>query len=138
MAGTFLEIYSQRVNRMLQWVSMDACEKAAEVTIQRARDNLVKGDHNDTYNLSQSIHATVIRTDSGGTSVRVGSDLHYAKWAEGGRGPIVARPGKVLAFRPRGSSTVVFAKRVGPAKAIRFLENALKSLRASDFAKGRT
>lgn len=40
----------------------------------------------------------------------------YAPIVESGRGPIVASPGKVLRFKPKGSDTFIYRKRVGPAK----------------------
>ena len=53
-----------------------------------------------------------------GNAVTVGIDpnaIRYFKWAVGGRGPVVARPGKMLRFVIDGK--VFFRKRVGPAPA---------------------
>lgn len=48
----------------------------------------------------------------------------YAGAVEFGRGPVVARPGKMLRFEIGGQ--VLFRKRVGPAKAQRVLERGIQ------------
>ncbi len=53
---------------------------------------------------------------------------NYIEWLEKGRGAIVAGPGKVLRFKPKGSSTYIYRKRVGPAKGRFMFEKALRRL----------
>ena len=65
--------------------------------------------------------------------VQVFSNLHYAIYQERGTRGSVARPGRMLRFKPKGSSTYVFAKRTGPVPATRFMERALNSLTSADF-----
>jgi hypothetical protein len=53
-----------------------------------------------------------------GRSVTVGIDpnsVRYFRWAVGGRGPVVAKPGKMLRFEIDGK--VFYRKKVGPAPA---------------------
>ena len=50
--------------------------------------------------------------------------FNYAVAVEYGRGPVVARPGKMLRFTIGG--TVIFEKRVGQAKGQRFLERGIQ------------
>jgi len=56
----------------------------------------------------------------GRNRIVVGSAAPYTKYVVRGRGPVVARPGKVLRFTIGG--TVLFRKRVGPAKANNFID----------------
>lgn len=51
-----------------------------------------------------------------------GNATPYAEAVEKGRRGFSASPGKVLAFKPKGSSQVIFRKSVGPAKAQPFME----------------
>lgn len=54
-----------------------------------------------------------------GNELTTGVDVQaipYAKWAIGGRGPVVAKRAKALRFYDR-SGKVIFRKRVGPAPA---------------------
>lgn len=52
---------------------------------------------------------------AGTVRVRITNRAPYLGWVLRGRGPIVARPGKMLRFEILG--TIFFRKRVGPAKA---------------------
>ena len=53
------------------------------------------------------------------------TDSEYARFQEYGTRGSQARPGKVLAFRPKGSSTMVFTQRTGPVPATRFMQRAI-------------
>lgn len=63
---------------------------------------------------------------------RVLSPLHYARYQESGtgiyagRGPIRPKRARMLAFTPKGSSQVVFAREVRGTPATHFLENSLR------------
>lgn len=69
------------------------------------------------------------------TDVRfaVGSRLKYAGWQNSGTGPIHARPGGLLRFRPKGSSVFIFRKFTRGVPATHFLTKPLKALRATEF-----
>lgn len=51
-----------------------------------------------------------------------GNATPYAEAIEKGRRGFSARPGKILAFTPKGSSQMIFRKSVGPAAAQPFME----------------
>lgn len=51
-----------------------------------------------------------------------GNATPYAEAVEKGRRGFSAKPGKVLAFTPKGSNQVIFRKSVGPAAAQPFME----------------
>ena len=75
-----------------------------------------------TGTLVRSIAATPARWAGGEATGMFGTAVPYASIVEDGRGPITARPGKVLRFKPKGSSKFIFRKRVGPARAKPFIE----------------
>ena len=77
--------------------------------------------------LRDSIQATPAVQAADGVSVTIGVGAAYAAYVEYGRGPIEARPGGVLRFVTR-DGTVVFTKRVGPAKAQPFMQPAYERL----------
>lgn len=82
----------------------------------------------DTGRLRSSISHQV-KIENGIPVGIVGTNVKYARWVHDGRGPITAKPGKVLAFKPKGSNAVVFARSVGPAKGQPFLTKALEAAR---------
>ena len=51
-----------------------------------------------------------------------GNAVPYAEYVEEGRGPVVAKNAKALAFTPKGGKNVIFRKSVGPAAAQPFME----------------
>ena len=81
-----------------------------------------------TGHLRRSITNNVVAF--GGTIVaKIGTNVPYAIFVEVGRGPIVARPGHWLRFTI--GSQVIYAKRVGPAKAQHFMKRAITANRAA-------
>jgi hypothetical protein len=58
-----------------------------------------------------------------------GTSVPYMKWVEEGRGPIDAGPGRVLRFVPKGSSTPIYRRRVGPAKGHHMFRKGVQRLR---------
>lgn len=111
----------------------DSIVKAAKVTQKRARRNLRRADAYRTGTLLKNTRAGVVRSTATGDAIYVEAATFYARWVENGRGPVYARPGGVLAFVPKGGTRVIFRKRVGPAKGIRFLRRALDDLTIDDF-----
>ena len=58
-----------------------------------------------------------------------GTATPYAPYVEEGRGPVVAGPGKVLRFVPKGSDRAIYRKRVGPAAGHWMFRKAERRLR---------
>lgn len=74
----------------------------------------------DTGRMRASI---VVESDSAAGIWQVSARTEYAMYVHEGRGPIVGNP--LLVFTPKGSNTVVFARRVGPYAGNPFLRDAL-------------
>jgi hypothetical protein len=93
--------------------------------VEAAAKRLVGVDHG---RLRADIATTpvVVR---GAPGAQVGSGLDYARVHHDGRGWVFPVRAKVLAFRPKGSSRVVFRPRARPAKGTFYLTRALPAAR---------
>jgi hypothetical protein len=74
----------------------------------------------DAYNVQEAFSAT-------GGEVHITNETPYLRYVLNGRGPVVARPGKMLRFVIDGR--VFFRKRVGPAKANPFDQKVSAAMR---------
>jgi hypothetical protein len=115
--------------------SKQAAERAAKTTAQRAARNVIAMGLVNTGALAASFRVRDVTTITLLPKFIVYSTEPTAKYPEFGRGPIVARPGKMLRFKPKGMSTFVFAKKVGPVQAYGFMKKAKQQLRPSDYAR---
>jgi len=82
----------------------------------------------------RSSHAWEVRVDGRGLVGVVGVSVDYARWVHDGTGiygprraPIRPRTARVLAFKPKGSSKVVFARQVRGMRGRPWLRNALQA-----------
>lgn len=108
--------------------------KGAEKTRDRARENLTAAGRIRTGKLRKSIRARKKSvTATGVVTYTVGSDLDYASYQEFGIGPVHAKPGNVLVFKPKGSSVVIFRPRTSGFKGAHYLAKAYRALRLDDF-----
>lgn len=89
----------------------------------------------DTGRLRASIH-TELRSVSGVTIARVGTDVAYARAVHAGTGiygprhsPIRPVTAKVLIWRPRGGARIIVARQVRGQPGSKFLSEALKDVR---------
>lgn len=111
-----------------------AVRRAAGATRDRAKENLTGSGNVDTGALRNSVRSERSSVSAQGVSYWVGSQLPYAGFVENGRGPVVPRRAKVLRFKPKGSSSYVFAPYAGPAEGSHWLQRALDALTPADFA----
>ena len=78
-----------------------------------------------TGRLFSSINGRLVDPSQG----RISTNVHYAKWVEGGRGPVVAKPGHFLKFKQNGET--IYRRSVGPAAGrFMFREGLLASMGA--------
>jgi hypothetical protein len=119
---------------MLIRTNGEACRRAASRTVTRVRQNIIASGRVNTGRMLGSVSARVavpgIRT-----TWKVSVNEPYTIYQEKGIGPVTARPGGFLVFTPKGSSTVVFAKRTRGFEGAHFLEKALRDLRVRDYAR---
>lgn len=86
----------------------------------------------DSGRLRTSIRLVMVPAPSGhGWQARIGTTVAYARVHHDGHGWIYPVRARVLAFRPKGSSRVIFRPRVRPVKGTHFLTRALPAARRS-------
>lgn len=124
-----IDIHRAILNPYLMRRSELSARSAAEATRDRARRFAPK----DTGKGARSIDIRMVRSSPAGTRYSVGSDLAYMAYQNEGTGPIHARPGSVLVFKPKGSSVFIFRPRTRGVPATRFMQRALNSLTILDF-----
>ena len=115
-----------------------ALQRGAAITRDRAKVNLTQAGRVDTGRLRQ---ATTSKVEVRGTEVvgLVESDVNYATAIHNGTGvygpkgaPIVPTTARVLRFKPKGSTTFVFARSVQGVEPTPYLTEALDRLTAAD------
>lgn len=110
-----------------------AVMKAARTTAFRARMNVVQSGRVNTGALVLSIKEERALYGPTRSTWRVGSDLEYAIFQELGIGPVHARPGGVLRFKPKGAVAYIYRPRTKGFEGAHFLEDALRRLTAHDY-----
>lgn len=95
-----------------------------------ARAALTTAGRIDTGRLRNDIRVSTVRRSGRNLEVSVGTDLDYGIYQhEGVDGPVYPRRAKVLRFKPKGSSTFVFAQRVRGFEGVPYLTIGLEALR---------
>lgn len=107
--------------------------RAAGRTRDRAKRIITAKGRVDTGRLRNSIVAEHSRSNATQVWWVVGSNLEYAAYQEDGTRAHGPRRARVLRFKPKGSNSFVFAKRVRGVKPAKFLQGALNQLKESDF-----
>lgn len=122
-----------RIGQLKLETNRKAANKAAKITADRAKANLAANGSVVTGKLYHSIKPRTLNESNNRVDIAVGADQPYAKYVEKGRGPVIAKPGKTLAFRIGRGGPLIFRRSVGPAKGVHFLRNASRMLSARDF-----
>lgn len=110
--------------------------RAAERARDRVKANITAKDRVDTGAMRDAVKATHLRqtpTRSEWGVVVTGKPANYFIFQDQGtraHGPVRA---KVLRFKPKGSSTFVFAKRVRGITPGNFVRDAFRDTRREDF-----
>lgn len=116
-------------------VSRESAQRAGRIAAERARQNVIRAGRVDTGAMRDSMAVREDRSsDMQNRRYWIGSDLHYTGFQEHGTRGATARPGGVLVFTPKGSSTKVFAKSVRGVTPAYFLRDAMRSMSAKDFS----
>lgn len=137
MAGQVrLRIDLGKLNALAGTVSRDAVRRGASAAERRARANILTSDLVNTGELLNKMQQKDVPGNPLYPKVAVGSSAPHAKYPEFGtraHGPARA---SVMRFKPKGSSTFVFAKWVRGVKPYRFMRRALDMMRPTDFEQG--
>jgi|SRR5690625_340114 len=111
-----------------------AARRAAQTTVARIKENIIRLDRIDT---GEMLNSWQIRADTGGLHPRmfISSTAPHMLFQERGtraHGPVRA---PFLVFTPKGSNRVVFAKWVRGVTPGHFVRDAQRRLTPSDFAR---
>ena len=111
-----------------------AAKRGAEAGANYARRNIVSDGLIDT---GEMLAGVVVRESPFSTPLRkryeIVSKAKHTHFQEEGTKGAVAAPGKFLVFKPKGSATFVFAKKVRGVPAHHFMRRAKLQIRRSDF-----
>jgi len=121
------------LNKTLVDVGDMSSKRAASRLVPRVRENIEKAGRVDTGRMSRSTRIRQRPTGQQRDRYAVSVDAPHALFQEEGtraHGPVTA---KFLRFKPKGSSTFVYAKWVRGVTAAHFLRDAYHSLRLRDF-----
>lgn len=120
------------VRRLLTKTSSEAGLKAARVAQSRVQRNMLLSNRTRTGAMMRSVNVEVQGTGPS-SRYRVHSDLSYTGFQEDGIGPVHARPGGVLVFKPKGSAVFVFTKRTKGFPGGHFFRDAARDIHFTDF-----
>lgn len=120
--------FAARMAQAPQIVGDELTRSVDRLTLQGERYTKVETPVR-TGHLRRSIAMSPATFAGGAATGSWGTATPYARWIEEGRGPVVASPGKVLRFIPKGSSTPIYRKRVGPARGHFMFKKALAKVR---------
>ena len=128
-----VKIDHTKLNAYVSKIATASLERAGSVSASRMRSFILGDDLVHTGKLLGSIAVSHVQGPDTGKYVLIGTPLPYAKYPEYGtraHGPVTA---KFLRFKPKGSSTYVFAKWVRGVRPYRFAQKTLDEVRPSDF-----
>lgn len=120
------------IERLLRGTSATAARKGAEKTKARVQANIRASGRVRTGKMHDSIEVVLVE-EGRVTTYAVRSTLDYTYYQEEGIGPVVARPGKVLRFQPKGSAVFIFRPRTKGFAGAHFFRNAMREMKLSDF-----
>lgn len=120
-------------NSVKEQARLEASRKAARATARRVQNEIRSQGRVNSGKMVSSVTVQGPRNGRDKTTFSVGSDLFYFWIQNDGTGPIYPVRAKFLRFKPKGSSTFVFAKRTRGVPAGRFMEKASRGIRISDF-----
>lgn len=114
-------------------VTSELARKAALTTKARLQGYIRAQGRVRTGAMVRSIRTSPRRSGPNRTSYSVTSGLLYTKWQNDGIGLVVARPGGVLRFKPKGSNVFIFRPRTKGFTGGHFFEKAQNAIRLTDF-----
>lgn len=129
MPGARVNINRAALRRVSQVSAAEAAERAAQITAYRVRQNITMAGRINTGAMRDSVKVV----KHGRTRFSVDSDLFYTGFQEFGIGPVRARKGHVLRFKPKGSSTFIFRPRTRGFPGMHAFKRALDQLTLRDF-----
>lgn len=124
-----IEISEKMLYAKLQGYSYKSSRKAARAAGRKVRQNIVSSGRVNSGRMLKSIRVEPV----GNSKWRVVTYVPYAKYQEWGTRAHGPKTAQALRFKPKGSSSFVFAKRVRGVTAAHFFEKAMRSMGIADW-----
>jgi len=118
----------------------ESAYKGAQAARGRTMSNIIRLGRIDTGKMIQGMQVRrapelAAKFGPNGSAYTVSSSATYTIYQEKGTRPYASPPGKVMVFKPKGSSTFVFATKRRGVKAGHFLRDAVRASRLADFTR---
>jgi len=138
-SSTRITYDTAQIAQLLERTKFTSTQRAAQHTAQRANQNVLAAGRVATGALATSYQVKQSRELSGRFAPGhiVFSELPYSGWQEDGIGPYVCPPGRVMRFKPKGSSVFIFRTKRKGFEGARQLRDALAALTVADFLPSR-
>lgn len=130
---TRIVLDSGLINGMLREYTDASAKKGAASCRERVRSAITSAGRVDTGSMRSNISIRPLKSTGTVTAYSVSVNVPYASFQNDGtaaHGPVRAR---YLVFKPKGSNSFVFAKRVRGVTAARFMERALAGMTLDDY-----
>jgi hypothetical protein len=124
---------SRSMKKLGDDVTTDMARRAAQRTKVRIQGYIRQQGRVRTGAMVRSIRTSPRRSGPNRSAYSVTSGLPYTKFQNDGIGPVVARPGSVLRFKPKGSNVFIFRPRTRGFTGGHFFEKAQNAIRLTDF-----
>lgn len=120
------------IRSLLTRVSSKAALKAATKSQDRVQASMRRQHRIRTGTMVTSVKVETLKIGESSSYI-VTSNLPYTVYQEEGIGPVIARPGHVLRFQPKGSAVFIFRPRTKGFAGGHFFREAQRLVRLSDF-----
>ena len=132
-----LELYHGPMQELLVDVTGRSAKAASDKLASRISTEINRAGRVRSGLMMRSPRARLASRAPMRITYTIGEEMpFYTRYQNDGTRGSVARPGGVLAFKPKGSSVTVFARRVRGVQPARFFEKALASMTLDDFSTG--
>lgn len=128
-----VKIDRAKLEAVMQAKSQQAARKGADAYRERVRQEILTSGRVRTGGMFLNIEVTEVAPKPGEARVAVTPKSRHFRYQNDGTRGSVAGPGRVLRFKPKGSSMFIFRRRTRGVPAARFLEKAKAKMRAEDF-----
>lgn len=134
MARVRLKLNKQSINMQVGNMATQSARKAAERTKLRVQANIARKGRINTGKMHDGIRVRKLNSSRPmKPRFSVASHQPYTKYQESGVKPFGPKRAQYLRFKPKHSSTYVFAKWVRGFPPGHFFRDALRSLSLKDF-----
>ena len=131
--GIEVKLDAGKVNTVVGGHTQDAARRAAEQTAMRAENNIRSAGRIDTGEMISGITISEVTSHPLMASFQIESTAEHSGYNEFGTRAHGPRRARFMVFTPKGGRGPVFAKWVRGIEGIHFMQDAVDSVRVSDY-----